>query len=42
VVIVAGLYWKHVKNQDPSEGVAEGIYQPPANSGETLPVPTPR
>jgi cytoskeletal protein RodZ len=41
LVIAAGLYWKHVKNQDPSEGIAEGIYQPPGNSGETLSVPAP-
>jgi cytoskeletal protein RodZ len=41
VVIVAGLYWKHVQSEDPTTGLDEGRYQAPTNTGETLPVPVP-
>lgn len=40
--VVAYFVWNHVQSQDPTEGLDEGIYQAPANSGETLPVPAPR
>jgi cytoskeletal protein RodZ len=40
--VVAYLIWNHVQRQDPTEGLGDGLYQAPANSGETLPVPTPR
>jgi cytoskeletal protein RodZ len=40
--IVAYFVWNHVKVQDPTEGLGDGLYQAPSNSGETLPVPAPR
>ena len=40
--VVAYLIWNHIQRQDPTEGLGDGLYQAPANSGETLPVPTPR
>lgn len=41
-VAVAGyVYWNHLKTQDPTTGLAEGVYHAPANTGETLPVPAP-
>jgi cytoskeletal protein RodZ len=41
-VVVAYVIWSHVQSQDPTEGLGDGLYQAPANTGETLPVPTPR
>jgi cytoskeletal protein RodZ len=42
VVIAAALYWNHVKIQDPTTGLEEGLYQAPSNTGETLPLPASR
>lgn len=43
VAVVVGYFiWSHVQSQDPTVGLGDGVYQPPSNSGETLPVPTPR
>jgi cytoskeletal protein RodZ len=40
--VVAYLVWNHVQRQDPTEGLGDGRYLAPSNTGETLPVPTPR
>ena len=40
--VVAYLIWNHAQNQDPTEGLGNGLYQAPSNSGETLPIPNPR
>jgi len=44
VLIVAGccLLLKHTRNQDPTAGLGDGLYQFPPDSGETLPVPAVR
>jgi cytoskeletal protein RodZ len=41
VAVTAYLIWNHVQNQDPTKGLGDGRYQPPANTGETLPLPAP-
>jgi cytoskeletal protein RodZ len=40
--VVAYFYWNHLKDQDPTAGLGDGLYQAPANSGDTLPVPAAR
>jgi hypothetical protein len=40
--VVAYLIWNHAQNQDPTEGLGDGLYQAPSNTGETLPIPNPR
>ncbi len=40
--VVAYVVWNHAQHQDPTAGLGDGRYQTPANTGETLPVPTPR
>ena len=43
-VVIVGSYflWTHYRNQDPTVGLGAGLYQMPANSGDTLPVPVTR
>jgi cytoskeleton protein RodZ len=41
-MVVAYFVWNHAKDQDPTVGLGDGMYQAPSNSGETLPVPAPR
>jgi cytoskeletal protein RodZ len=42
LVVIVGCYfwWTHARNQDPTVGLGDGLYQAPANSGDTLPLPT--
>jgi cytoskeletal protein RodZ len=44
LLVVAGCYflWRHNRNQDPTAGLGAGLYQQPANSGDTLPLPATR
>jgi cytoskeletal protein RodZ len=44
LLIIAGCYfvWVHYRNQDPTVGLGEGLYQAPANSGDTLQLPSSR
>jgi len=44
LLVVLGCYlvWSHNRNQDPTVGLGEGLYQVPANSGDTLPLPASR
>jgi cytoskeletal protein RodZ len=37
--IIGYFYWNHVKAQDPTIGLGDGLYQAPTNAGETLPLP---
>jgi cytoskeletal protein RodZ len=41
LLILAGCWlgWSHYRNGDPTAGLDAGLYQWPANSGETLPLP---
>jgi len=40
--VLVGLgIWRHQRNQDPLKGLKPGLYQPPTNSGEKLPIPAP-
>jgi cytoskeletal protein RodZ len=40
LVSVAGFFlWRHYRNDDPTAGLGPGMYQAPANSGDTLPLP---
>ena len=45
VVILGALggvaIWRHQRSRDPLKGLKPGLYQPPTNSGEKLPFPTP-
>ncbi|HEY3861407.1 MAG TPA: helix-turn-helix domain-containing protein [Verrucomicrobiae bacterium] len=44
VLIIVGSYilWSHHRNGDPTAGLGAGLYQVPANTGETLPLPAAR
>jgi cytoskeletal protein RodZ len=42
VVLAAYLLWSHQRKGDPTIGLGAGLYQMPANSGETLPLPVMR
>jgi len=44
LVVIVGCYllWTHNRNQDPTTGLGTGLYQEPANSGDTLPLPVNR
>ena len=44
VLIIVGCYllWTHNRNEDPTAGLGAGLYQVPANSGDTLPLPVMR
>jgi cytoskeletal protein RodZ len=40
LIIVGGcLWWTHYRNEDPTSGLGAGLYQVPANAGDTLPLP---
>jgi len=39
VVVGSWLLWTHYRNEDPTAGLDAGLYQWPANSGDTLPLP---
>jgi cytoskeletal protein RodZ len=44
LLVIVGCYllWVHNRNQDPTTGLGDGLYQVPANSGDTLPLPANR
>jgi cytoskeletal protein RodZ len=44
LLVVAGSFflWTHFRNEDPTAGLGAGLYQWPANSGDTLPLPVKR
>jgi len=44
LLVMGGCYllWIHNRNQDPTVGLGDGLYKAPANSGDTLPLPTTR
>jgi cytoskeletal protein RodZ len=44
LLVIVGCYflWSHNRNQDPTIGLGDGLYQAPANSGDTLPLPASR
>lgn len=44
LLVIVGCYffWSHNRNQDPTVGLGAGLYQVPANSGDTLPLPATR
>jgi len=42
VLLCGYLVWEHDRNGDPTAGLGAGLYQVPANSGETLPLPVTR
>jgi hypothetical protein len=40
LLIVGGwLLWTHARNEDPTAGLGAGLYQVPADTGDTLPLP---
>jgi cytoskeletal protein RodZ len=42
VLLVGYFFWTHRSKEDPTIGLDSGLYQMPANSGETLPLPVTR
>jgi cytoskeletal protein RodZ len=44
LLVISGGYflWVHDRNGDPTAGLGAGLYQMPANSGDTLPLPVMR
>jgi len=44
LLVIVGCYflWSRSRNQDPTIGLGDGLYQAPANSGDTLPLPASR
>jgi hypothetical protein len=44
LLVIAGGYflWSHYHNGDPTADLGAGLYQMPANSGDTLPLPVMR
>ena len=44
LLLIVGSYflWIHYRNEDPTASLGAGLYQMPANSGETLPLPVQR
>lgn len=38
---IAHRTWQHMRERDPFSGLGPGLYRPPTNSGETLPIPVP-
>jgi cytoskeletal protein RodZ len=42
LLLAGGFYWwKQSQHGDPTRGLSSGLYDMPANSGDTLPVPPP-
>jgi cytoskeletal protein RodZ len=39
VIVGSWLLWTHYRSEDPTAGLGAGLYQWPANSGDTLPLP---
>lgn len=39
VIVCCYFWWVHNRKQDPTIGLGAGLYQTPANTGDTLPLP---